>query len=421
MAKLTSKDSVKKSVKNTAKKNEKKETIASSAKTASKNKKTSRKTSVHEHSHSECGCGCSSEKLTVGVFFGGRSSEHEVSLVSAKSILNAINRKNYNVIPIGITKDGNFKYLKNSEEPADIIKKGHTAIFIPQPKFEQNLWIMNDKNNEIEDILKIDIAFPVLHGPYGEDGKIQGLFEMANIAYIGSDVLGSACGMDKTVMKNLFLSQNLPTPNYMYFEKADFEKHSESILSTIKEILPAPWFIKPANLGSSVGITKVEKAAGLKKAIAEALKYDYKVIVEQGINAREIEVAIMGNFDLEIAAPGEVIPKAAFYDYNDKYKNGQAEFEIPVKLPAKKIKEIKEMAEAAYKAVNARGFSRVDLFLERESGQVYVNEINTIPGFTAISMFPKMFEKSGVKYSKVIDKLIEYAWEMYIIRKGLSI
>lgn len=327
MARKTSEKSEKKTVKNTAKKNE---TLKSSAKSASKTSKTSKKTEKHEHSH--CGCGCGSEKLTVGVFFGGRSSEHEVSLVSAKSILNAINRKNYNVIPIGITKDGNFKYLKNSEEPAEIIKKGNTAIFIPQPKFEQNLWIMNDKNNEIEDILKIDIAFPVLHGPYGEDGKIQGLFEMANIAYVGSDVLGSACGMDKTVMKNLFVSQSLPTPNYMYFESVDFEKHSESIISTIKEIIPAPWFVKPANLGSSVGISKVEKPAGLKKAINEALKYDYKVIVEQGINAREIEVAIMGNFDLEIASPGEVIPKAAFYDYNDKYKNGKAEFEIPVKL-----------------------------------------------------------------------------------------
>lgn len=361
------------------------------------------------------------KKTRIGVFFGGRSSEHEVSLVSAKAVMNAIDRKKYEVVPVGITKDGNLKYLAGSNEPAEILKKGHYAIFVAQPNIDCNLWIMDNEKGAIIDALAIDLAFPVLHGPYGEDGKIQGMFEMAGIPYVGSDVLGSACGMDKTIMKNLFVNHNLPTPNYAYFTRHDFKENRAIILETIKNAIKAPYFVKPANLGSSVGISKVPKFAGIEKAIAKALEYDYKVIVEEGVDAREIEVAIVGNFEFHAAEPGEIVPAAEFYDYDDKYKNGKTKFHIPAKLSKEKLEQAKELAVAAYEAVCARGFARVDLFLDKKSGEFMVNEINTIPGFTSISMFPKMFESQGLSYAELVDVLIGYAVEMHETKKALKV
>jgi len=412
--KKTAKNTVKPVAKKTAakkpaaKKTAVKKTTAKSSAVKSPAKKPAAKKHVHP-------------KTNIGIFFGGRSSEHEVSLISAKSIIDAIDRKKYNVIPIGINKNGNFFYLEGSMEPSEIINHGKPALFVAQPNVNYNLWILDNEENAVVDAFNIDIAFPVLHGPYGEDGKIQGLFEMANIPYVGSDVLGSACGMDKAIMKNLFVNHNLPTANYAYFTKFDFENSKSTILDTIRAAIKPPYFVKPANLGSSVGISKVEKFAGLTKAIEKALKYDYKIIVEEGINAREIEVGVIGNFDFIAAEPGEVIPAADFYDYDDKYKNGKTKFVIPAKLSKEKIEEIKEMAVTAYESVGAKGFARVDLFLEKGTDMVYVNEINTIPGFTAISMFPKMFEKSGVKYSDLVDTLIAYATELHDLKKTLVV
>ncbi|HNY10434.1 MAG TPA: D-alanine--D-alanine ligase family protein [Candidatus Wallbacteria bacterium] len=389
-----------------------KKTVKPVAKKNAAGKSSVKKAVTKKHTH---------VKPNIGIFFGGRSSEHEVSLVSAKSIIDSIDKNKYNVIPIGINKAGNFFYLEGSMEPAEILKHGKPALFVAQPNINYNLWILDEEENAVVDAFNIDIAFPVLHGPYGEDGKIQGLFEMANIPYVGSDVLGSACGMDKAIMKNLFINHNLPTTNYAYFTKFDFENSKSTILDTIKTAIKAPYFVKPANLGSSVGISKVAKFAGLTKAIEKALKYDYKIIVEEGVNAREIEVAVIGNFEFIAAEPGEVLPAADFYDYDDKYKNGKTKFAIPAKLPQKKIQEIKEMAVTAYESVGAKGFARVDLFLEKETGAVYVNEINTIPGFTSISMFPRMFEKSGVKYSDLVDKLIGYAVELHDLKSNLTV
>jgi len=360
------------------------------------------------------------EKLNVGVFFGGRSSEHEVSLISAKAIMDSMDKKKYEIIPVGITKSGNFTYLSGSMEPADIIEKGDPAVFIAQPNIKYNLWIMNNEGL-VAGTKRIDIAFPALHGPYGEDGKIQGLFEMACIPYVGSGVLGSACGMDKVVMKRLFEAAGLPVVGWLFFEKSEFENDEKKAIAKVKKTLSPPYFVKPANLGSSVGITKVSDPSGLSSAIREALKYDYRVVIEQGVDAREIEVAIMGNFDLTVAEPGEVIPFAEFYDYKDKYSDGKSKFEIPVRLPRATIVKIKNAAAAAYRSVCARGFSRVDLFMERSGGKIFLNEINTIPGFTSISMFPKMFMQSGLSFARIVEKLIDYSLELDGIKKGLKV
>lgn len=397
--------------------------------TAKSKVKSQDKSKVKKAAHDSCGAGCAcsghkpagKEKINIGVFFGGRSSEHEVSLISAKSIIAAIDTKKYNIIPVGITKQGNFVYLKGSMEPAEIIKKGVHAVFISQPNVSHNLWIIDEKEEGAIEALHIDIAFPVLHGPFGEDGKTQALFEMAEIPYVGAEVLGSACAMDKIAMKNLFMAYELPIVNFAHFTAHDYLNDKKEILGAVKKSLEPPYFVKPANLGSSVGITKVDKASGLEAAIEKALQYDYKVIVEQGHKVREIEVAIMGNFELMVAEPGEVLPAADFYDYNDKYKNGKARFNIPAKLPKKKLDEAKDLAIAAYRAVDAKGFSRVDLFLDEKSGEFLVNEINTIPGFTSISMFPKMFEASGVSYKQIVEHLIDYAIELFDYKCRLKV
>ncbi len=369
---------------------------------------------------SDCDCAshsnkevCGDEKINIGIFFGGRSSEHEVSLVSAKSIIEAINKDKYNIIPVGITKNGNFTYLKDSLEPAEIIKNGVHAIFITQPGVSHNLWIIDESNKGAIEAFNIDIAFPVLHGPFGEDGKVQALFEMAAIPYVGSEVLGSAAAMDKVIMKNLFVAQNLPVVDFVYFTAHDYINNKKDIILNINKTFTPPYFVKPANLGSSVGITKVTDGSRLKAAIEYACEYDNKIIIERGHEVREIEVAVMGNYELIAAEPGEIIPAGDFYDYNDKYKNGKAGLCIPAKITKKQTEDIKNLAFEAYRAVDAKGFARVDMFIDKKTKKIYVNEINTIPGFTSISMFPKMFEASGVRYKQIVEMLINYAIELY--------
>lgn len=388
-----------------------------------------KKNRVEKSGAASCSCcsshdnhaGCGEEKINLGVFFGGRSSEHEVSLVSAKTIIDSIDKDKYNVIPVGITKNGNMVYLKDSLDPVEIIKNGVHAIFIAQPDVSHNLWIIDENNQGGIEVINIEIAFPVLHGPFGEDGKVQALFEMAAIPYVGSEVLGSAAAMDKSIMKSLFMSYDLPIVNFVYFTNHDYKHNKKEVINTIKSSLQLPYFVKPANLGSSVGITKVGKVTELEAAIKTAAQYDNKIIVEQGHEVREIEVAVMGNFELTAAEPGEVIPAADFYDYNDKYKAGKAKFNIPAKLPKQQLEDIKELALAAYRAVDAKGFARVDMFVDKKTQEIFVNEINTIPGFTSISMFPKMFEASGMTYKQIVEKLIEYAIELFEAKCALKV
>jgi len=323
----------------------------------------------------------------VGLIFGGKSSEHEVSIVSATSVFKSFPEE-YEPVPIFITKEGRWKFVKSPWE----LENGKEFSFLP--------W--QGENLSVE----IDIYFPLLHGPYGEDGTIQGLLELAGVPYVGSGVVGSALGMDKAFMKMAFEKEGLPVVKYRVLRK--WERIN---MEDIKREFNLPLFVKPANLGSSVGISKVKDWNQLGDALKRAFSHDYKILVEQGIKAREIECSVLGNEDPQASLPGEVIPYREFYDYEDKYIEGKTRFKIPVKLSKEVEEKIKNFAIRAFKAVEAWGFARVDFFLQENS--IFVNEINTIPGFTEISMFPKLWEASGVPFKELIRRLIKLGFERW--------
>jgi D-alanine-D-alanine ligase len=323
------------------------------------------------------------KRIRVGVIFGGRSGEHEVSLRSAESILNAIDRQKYDVVPIPISHEGHWEPFTLSADPS--IEPG------------------------------VDVVFPIVHGTYGEDGTIQGLFELANIPYVGAGVLGSAVGMDKDVMKRLLRDAGLPIVDYWNVRKQELDSFLKANISS----LPYPVFVKPANLGSSVGITKVHAAEELPAALQTAAEYDRKIVVEQGVDAREIELSVLGNDDPVASVPGEIIPAREFYDYKAKYVDDDSRLLIPAPLSEIQKNEAQRLAIAAFKALECSGMARVDLFLEKPSGKFYVNEINTLPGFTSISMYPKLWEASGIAYPKLIDRLITLALERHAEKNKL--
>jgi D-alanine-D-alanine ligase len=349
-------------------------------------------------------------KLNVAILFGGKSAEHEVSLQSAKNVIEAIDKTKYKPILIGIDKTGqwllndNSQFLLNSENPK-LIKLNSSSdeiALIPQSSGE----IINLSRPEAKQ--KIDVVFPILHGPFGEDGTVQGLLKLANVPFVGAGILGSAVGMDKDVMKRLLRDAGVPIAMFMAFksgDKIDFE--------AVVKTLGLPCFVKPANLGSSVGISKVKQLDEFAEAVTEAFKYDTKIIIERNINGREIECAVLGNDDPVASVPGEVIVNAEFYSYEAKYidENG-AILEIPAKLPGQTIKAIQALAIKTFKVLECEGLGRVDCFL-KDDGQVIINEINTIPGFTAISMYPKLWEASGISYTELIDRLIQLAIERF--------
>ncbi|MFH1720488.1 MAG: D-alanine--D-alanine ligase, partial [Patescibacteria group bacterium] len=348
--------------------------------------------------------------MRVGVVFGGKSGEHEVSIVSAGSVMNAMDKSKYEIIPIGITKNGKWYTGDNVVQG---FKDGNYERLTP-------ITLHTDPGKrgyiEVEEggkHVKLDLVFPVLHGPYGEDGTIQGLFEMANIPYVGAGVLGSSLAMDKLMTKAVLTEAGIPNTPYIGVLRKDYEKDPDTVVREIGEKISFPCFVKPANLGSSVGISKVKGEGELKPALDEAFKYDRRVCVEKGLNAREIEVSILGNDEPEASLPGEVIVGGEFYDYNDKYVDGKSTTQVPADLPDDLLKKIQKLAIDAYRAVDCAGFARVDCFVDRDTGEVYLNEINTIPGFTSISMYPKMWEASGLSYPKLIDRLIELALERY--------
>jgi len=347
------------------------------------------------------------KKIRVGVIFGGRSGEHEVSLRSAESIIKSIDRAKYDVVPIGITHEGRWLTSKNALNllpVKDAIQKTLTSgesITLPA----------EPSASEVADVI-----FPVLHGTYGEDGTIQGLLELANVPYVGAGVLGSAVGMDKDVMKRLFREAGLPIVDYWTVRKSEIDSFVEKHFGT----LPYPLFVKPANLGSSVGITKVHGPEELRKALDTAAEYDRKLVVEQGIDAREIELSVLGNDEPIASVPGEIIPSREFYDYEAKYVSDDSRLLIPAPLDAAQMKSAQEMALAAFKVLECSGLARVDLFLEKKSGKFYVNEINTLPGFTTISMYPKLWEASGIPYPELIDRLIALALERHAEKNKLK-
>lgn len=345
------------------------------------------------------------KKINLAVLFGGRSAEHEVSAISAKNVITALDKKKYNLVLIGISKSGKWFLQENSQtkkEQLKIVESKNQVAFISGDYGK--LTVLSKPNK----VIKIDAVFPVLHGPFGEDGTVQGLLKLANVPFVGPGVLGSAVGMDKDVMKRLLMDADLPIGDFLVFK--DFEKISyENVLKKIG----SPFFVKPANLGSSVGISKVKNKKDFKKAIKEAFKYDRKIIIEENIKGREIECAVLGNDKPMASIPGEVIASHEFYSYEAKYLDEKgATLEIPAKLNKNTKNKIQKLAVETFKALSCEGLGRVDFFL-KNNGEITVNEINTIPGFTSISMYPKLWEASGIKYTDLIDKLIQLAIERF--------
>lgn len=335
------------------------------------------------------------QKIRVGVIFGGRSGEHEVSLMSATSVLGAIDKNRYEVIPIGITGEGRW------------IIEGDPLLQLKERDFSRGGSI------PVKLLEKLDVAFPVLHGPYGEDGTIQGLFEMLSIPYVGAGVVGSAVGMDKRMMKQIFLQSGLLTADYVTLLRREWEEDKDRVRRRVEENIGFPCFVKPVNMGSSVGISKVKEQEQLAQALDLACKYDREIIVEEYINCREIECSVLGNDTPRASLPGEVVPHTEFYDYEAKYTDGLTDFLLPAPLSSEDTEKVRELAITAFLAVNACGMARVDLFLDRFSGQFYVNELNTLPGFTQFSMYPKMWETTGLGYSDLITELIDLARERF--------
>jgi D-alanine-D-alanine ligase len=345
------------------------------------------------------------KKITVALLFGGRSAEHEVSVRSASAIFNNLDKSKFRVVSIFISKQGRWKKVASPLHPPEKFLQGPFAEFLPWKRGNASLPI------------RADIYFPVLHGPYGEDGTIQGMLEMADVPYVGAGVLASAAGMDKAVMKTLFLSRRLPVVKHFVFLETQWKKDPEQILGTLRRELPLPFFIKPANLGSSVGISKVKDYALTAAALGLAFRYDRKILVEEGIRGRELECSVLGNDDPEASLPGEIIPYREFYDYDDKYIDGKTGFGIPAKLPASIAKEVQRLAVEAYRACDCAGMARVDFFLQAGTEKLYVSEINTIPGFTEISMYPKLWEVSGLPFPRLVERLIELGFERHRTKK----
>jgi len=356
------------------------------------------------------------KKLKVAVLFGGRSGEHEVSLRSAASIMQALDRTKYDVVPIGITKQGSWlvageaaKMLPEGVAPlpradagetprevlqeAEVLRSGLPMVLEPDPSHQKS---------------GIDVVFPVLHGTFGEDGTVQGLLELAGIPYVGAGVLGSAAGMDKDVMKRLFRDHGVPVVPWLLFLRSEIGRRAVTL---VEKEFRYPVFIKPANLGSSVGISKVHNRKELLPALELAARFDRRILVEKGIDARELECSVLGNDNPEASVPGEVVPCREFYDYAAKYLQEGSGLIIPAKITKAQTRQIREFACRAFLAIDCAGMARVDCFLEKRTGKIYVNEINTIPGFTSISMYPKLWEASGLPYPKLLDRLIELALE----------
>ena len=366
------------------------------------------------------------EKIKIGIVFGGRSGEHEVSVRSAKSVIEEIDKDKYAVIPIAITKEG--KWLNPVESlgllpPAtqellidEIGKFPRNAIAFSGDSSHQGLLKLETELGETK-IEKLDAIFPVLHGTFGEDGTIQGLFEMADIPYIGCGVLGSSCGMDKVFMKILFRDAGLPICKYVWFLRNEWEADDATTVSQIESNLGYPCFVKPANMGSSVGVSKATDEISLRSAIALAAEYDRKIIVEECLEMREIECAVLGNDEPKASLPGEYLIRdqsKKFLDYTEKYSGtGNNEFVVPAPISEELVKKIQQMAITAFKAIDGAGFARVDFFLRKDNGSLLVNEINTIPGLTDASGFPKMWAGSGLEFSQVIDALITLAIERH--------
>lgn len=357
------------------------------------------------------------KKIRVGLIFGGRSGEHEVSFCSASSIIKAINKDKYTVVPIGITKEGRWISPQDSELALQSgkIEGKSTVILLNDPSGNALIRTTNNQRSDKSPALeRVDVIFPALHGPYGEDGTVQGLLEVANIPYVGAGVAASAISMDKDLMKTIFQQRGLPILKWMTIRRKEWQKDKEKILSSIENGFEYPLFVKPTNLGSSVGITKVHKKEELEGAIDLASSYDRKILIEEGLEeVREVECGVLGNDEPQVSVAGEVRPAGEFYDYNSKYIDKETQLIVPADLPDGVSQEVQEIALRAFKAVDAAGMARVDFFVSKKENKIYLSEINTIPGFTSVSMYPRLWEASGIPYSELIDRLIQLALERH--------
>ena len=389
------------------------------------------------------------KKPRVGILFGGRSGEHEVSLLSAASVVNAIDKKKYEVVPVGITKDGRWvtagdaerllagkaheegKHLRAGDPEttpgAAVLATGESVVVPPEPAHRGGASLAPFQTDAVlrrasDRAINVDAIFPVLHGTFGEDGTIQGLLELADIPYVGAGVLGSAAGMDKDVMKSLFIAAGLPIVKHVTILRGDWDENPKKTEKLVESKVKYPMFVKPANLGSSVGISKAHNRRELGPAIYEAAKFDRKIVIEQGVGgakqkAREIECSVLGNDKPAASVPGEIVPGKEFYDYTAKYLDEGSELIIPAKLTKAETKKVQELAVMAFRAVDCSGLARVDFLMDPKTRKLYVNEINTMPGFTAISMYPKLWAASGVGYAELIDRLIQLGLERHADKK----
>ncbi|NLY43067.1 MAG: D-alanine--D-alanine ligase [Clostridiaceae bacterium] len=347
-------------------------------------------------------------KITLCVLFGGQSSEHEVSRVSAASVIKNLDKEKYEIVTIGITKDGEWFMYRG---PVEKIASGEwekvnnpRAVLSPDARTGGIIKITDGETT----MARIDVVFPVLHGLYGEDGTVQGLLELANIPYVGSGVLASSLAMDKAYAKLVFKHVGIPQADWEVFYRNELKEMAQ-VVDRVEARFGYPCFIKPSNAGSSVGITKAHNRRELEEGLLIAAQHDRKIIVEEFINGREIECSVLGNDEPEASVLGEIIPSREFYDYDAKYNDDTSELIIPASLPEETADKIREYAVKAFKALDCSGFSRVDFFVHKETGEIYINEVNTIPGFTNISMYPKLWEASGLSYTSLLDRLIELA------------
>ncbi len=362
-------------------------------------------------------------KLRIGVLFGGRSGEHEVSLRSARSVMSALDPARYEVVPIGITKEGRWLSTNIEALTSGDAGDARAATLLPEPS-EASLMAIDPVEGghdvaTLSAITELDVVFPVLHGPYGEDGTVQGLLELAGLPYVGAGVVGSAVGMDKAIFKQVMTAGGLPVLPWLFLTRRQWIADPDKVVAAVEQALTYPVFTKPANLGSSVGISKCRNRDELWAGLAEAARFDRRIVVEQGIDrARELEVSVMGNDDPIASVVGEVRPRREFYDYVAKYmaepgSEDESELIIPAAIDPVLAEAVRELAIRAYKAIDCAGLGRVDLLLDDNNGRIYLNEINTIPGFTSISMYPKLWEATGISYSELLDRLIDLAIERH--------
>ena len=351
------------------------------------------------------------KRLRVGVLFGGRSGEHEVSLASAASVIRALDPQKYEAVPIGISKDGRWLVGTSAQKMLPEVLKSGERVVLPADPSAAALVPLSMAAGQPS--VKVDVVFPVLHGTFGEDGTVQGLLELAGLPYVGAGVLGSAVGMDKDLQKRLFKEAGLPIVPYVAIRRSDWEKDRAGVTRLIRKKLRFPVFVKPATLGSSVGMTRVATAGEIGKAMDFAAEFALKIVVERGITGREIEVSVLGNDDVRASIPGEIVPHREFYDYTAKYLEEGTQLLIPAPLSKQQVAKFQDYAVRAFQAIDGTGMARCDFFLEKRTGKIYVNELNTIPGFTSISMYPKMWEASGLLYPELIDRLIELAFALH--------